>query len=98
MRLALALGRTARELGDALSADEWLEWQVFQMEEPLGEMRADMRIANVATILANAHRGHHPPFSPLDFMFAPERRQRTRDRFADESPLDMARAWGAKVP
>jgi hypothetical protein len=37
--------------------------------EPWGEERADLRMAIIATIFANAHRGpKQPPFAVADFM------------------------------
>ena len=75
-RLALALGRTVRELEHSLSSQELTEWIVFDSINPIGEIRGDIRNACLMALLANIHRDpKHPPFKPEDFLLEYEPRR-----------------------
>lgn len=52
-----------------MSGREFQEWQVYHSLWPLGERRADLRSAIVASVIANVNRGPDAPaYSPQDFM------------------------------
>jgi len=55
--LALALGRTVREIEDGMTMRERMEWQRFDYYEPIGAVRADMRAAIIAASVVNALTG-----------------------------------------
>jgi len=65
-RLALALGRTTRELAAQLGAREFRQWRDYYALEPWdGRLHAGL----IAATLANCRRGPDtPPFRPADFM------------------------------
>lgn len=94
MRLALALGRTLRELEASLTLAEARMWQEFMRTEPIGEERADWRAAMTTAILFNAHAARGQPMkSAADFVFMPEMRRGPPEDH--ETLADIARAWGA---
>jgi len=54
-----------------LDSRELTEWIAFSSIEPIGEMRADFRMANQMMLIANINRDstkHPSPFSVKDFM------------------------------
>lgn len=60
---------TKAELLNRISSREISEWIAFYNIEPFGEMRADLRAALIATVMANAWRGaNQSPFKITDFM------------------------------
>lgn len=70
-RLALAMGRTLKELREVLSYAEFQEWCLYYQIEPWGESRADLRAGIVASTLANIYmdfRGVDEKYKPADFM------------------------------
>ena len=68
-RLALALGRTVREIETTMDFNELMEWLAFMRLEPLGEIRADYRAGMISSVLANCNRGKDTKaFQPEDFM------------------------------
>ncbi|MEM4234433.1 MAG: DUF4035 domain-containing protein [Candidatus Methanomethylicaceae archaeon] len=67
-RLAIALGKTLRELAD-MPWSELAVWLAYSNIEPFGEQRADLRSAIVSAVIANCHRASGvAPYSPSDFM------------------------------
>jgi hypothetical protein len=71
-RLALALGRTVRELLEGIDSVELAKWQIYYSIEPFGELRADYRQAITSWLLACVHRkrGANPPRLE-DFLTVP---------------------------
>ena len=64
--VALALGKTVREIEDSMPATELTEWALFYAQHPFGEVRADFRAAIVAsTVSASAGNKNA---KPSDFM------------------------------
>lgn len=57
-----------------MDARELAEWRAYYQLEPLGEVRADMRMARICQVLANTHSSG-TSFHESDFMFQfePER-------------------------
>lgn len=54
-----------------MSSAEFSEWMAYAQIEPFGEERADLRMAILATIIANANRDpklRPEPFEVSDFM------------------------------
>ncbi len=52
-----------------MDARELAEYMAFDLIEPVGELRADMRAGIVASTIANCNRGRgQSAFSPSDFM------------------------------
>lgn len=70
-RLALALHRSVNELLDTLTYRELVDWGVHYKSEPWGDLRADVRSAQIAMILANTNRDpkkRPEPYKLVDFM------------------------------
>lgn len=65
------------------------EWEQLEITEGFGEVRADLRMAQLAQLSAAK------PTKLLDWVFSPDLRPPPA---REESLLDMARAWGAEVP
>ena len=58
-----------RELKHRLSSDEFRHWLAFYRLDPWGDMRADLRSAQIAALTANLWRGKHQrPINVEDFM------------------------------
>jgi hypothetical protein len=72
MRLALALGRTVRELERSLSHAEWIEWIAYYGLDPWGDQRDDMRMARLVTAVLAPHS--KSTVNPADHMLFPEDR------------------------
>lgn len=51
-----------------MSAGELVEWQAFDAIEPIGEVRADLRAALIASTFANVMRGKRPAAPLSDFL------------------------------
>lgn len=58
LRLALALGKTVREIEETMPATELAEWAQLYEEEPFGDVRADLHAAIVACTVARALGGN----------------------------------------
>jgi len=70
MRLALAMGRTVRELEEAMGADEWADWLAFQAEYDLPD---DFLVTGqLGALISGVVGGRHRPsdFAPY---YRPER-------------------------
>ena len=68
-RLALAMGRTVRELLGAMDSHELTEWIAFDIVEPIGGKRGDIQAAIIAATVANANRGKlGKALQPADFI------------------------------
>ncbi len=60
---------TKAELLNRISCPELSERIAFASIEPFGEVRAEIRAAMIATVMANAWRGkNQAPFKITDFM------------------------------
>lgn len=61
---------TLAELGERMTAREFLAWQAFDAVEPIGGERLDLAAGIVAATIANANRDakRTKPFKPADFM------------------------------
>jgi hypothetical protein len=69
--LALALGKTVRQLLADISSEELTEWRAYSMLEPFGEQLADQRHGIALAALANLHRDpqcRRLPYRPEDFI------------------------------
>jgi hypothetical protein len=69
--LALALGKTARQLLSELTSEEITEWQAYYELEPFGELVADQRHGIAQATLANLKRDPRKrpdAFKPEDFL------------------------------
>lgn len=76
-------------LVEVLDARQLSEWEAFLSLEPLGEERADLRMANQMTLIANIHRDSKRKTSPYglkDFLFDFEGREEKRE----EDPQKLA--------
>ena len=54
-----------------MSSREFAEWRVYAAQEPIGEKRGDLRIATVATLLAESNRDRkkrRKPFRIAEFL------------------------------
>jgi hypothetical protein len=55
----------------AMSWEQFMEWVHFFGLEPMPEVRADLRAATIASVIANVNRNpkkRSRPYSPKDFM------------------------------
>lgn len=78
--MALALGRTVRELDETLSSTELSYWMAFYNIHPFGSDRDNVHSAIIAATIANANRGKsQPPFSADDFMIKNQSEKRKQD-------------------
>jgi len=77
-----------------MSSHELTEWKVYEVVEPFGEARADLRAGIIAATVANFSGNRakgSKALSPLDFMplLKPvterDRRRETRDRLRELS-------------
>lgn len=67
--LALELGRTVAELEDAMTAQEFGEWQAYYGLHPFGASGGWFRTGVVASTIANVNRSNgSEPFCPADFI------------------------------
>lgn len=67
------------ELLNRTSSRELTEWMAYAGLEPWGEERADLRMAIIASTIANANRDpkkRRKPFKPEDFLPKFDRSQR----------------------
>lgn len=63
------MGVTVAELLSRIDSRELSEWMAFYKLEPWGDERADLRIAILASLYANANRKKgQAPFKPSDFI------------------------------
>lgn len=59
------------ELLERMPATEFDDWLRYEQIEPFGEIRADFRIAQLASLIANVNRDPQKQpkaFGPMDFM------------------------------
>lgn len=69
IRLALALGRSPRELMLSVSSDELAELMAYNRLEPFGYHADNWRAGLVAATFANVNRRKgQRPYTPQDFM------------------------------
>ncbi|MEM6681813.1 MAG: hypothetical protein AAF607_06200 [Pseudomonadota bacterium] len=85
-RLALALGKHLHEI-EALPAREVMRWAAYDAQEPIGEVRSDLRMAR----LAQAFTGHK---DPLDFVFFLT--EDDRNRIKMEKQMATVKGWAAR--
>lgn len=68
----------------AMTSEQLAWWEAYFRVEPFGEERADLRMAILAALIANANRDpkkRRKPYTPADFM----------PQFGDETePQDVA--------
>lgn len=57
---------TVRELQARMGSDEFTEWMAFDAIDPIGERRADYRMAQLCQLLANINRDPARPAYALD--------------------------------
>ena len=81
--MALALGRTVQELLETLDYDELLEWHEYYCLEPFGEIRADLRMANLCALTANINRDSKKrpqPYGLEQFMLFKEEQPKKEEK------------------
>lgn len=63
------MGCTVRELQARMDSAEFTEWQAFDALEPIGERRADLRMALLCQLIANINRDpKRAAYSINDFL------------------------------
>jgi hypothetical protein len=74
------MGRTKRELLDAMDAAELQDWIALQERDPFTSDRADLRAGIIAAVIANVNSSRRT-FRPSDFMpeFGPPQEQTDED-------------------
>lgn len=71
-RLALALGKTVKQLLHEVSSAELCEWRAYFKHEPWGSIMDDQRHGIAVAALANINRDRKSkpdPFRPVDFIY-----------------------------
>jgi len=72
MQLALQFGRTLKELGESMTAEEFGLWWALWKEEPFGEWAHYFRSSLICSTLANyagkCRKEGAQPANPMDFM------------------------------
>lgn len=69
-----------------MTAEQFMEWQVFATLEPFDEERQDQRMGSVVQMLANIHRGKNQSrFSLRDSTL----------RFGDATRVQQVQDWRA---
>jgi hypothetical protein len=66
-----------------ISSVQFAEWMAYSRLEPWGEERDDLRMAIIASTIANVNRGKNTQaFKPQDFMpsFEPETEEQAAER------------------
>jgi len=63
----------------SMSAEQFYGWMEYAALEPFGEERADLRIAILDSLVANALGGKGKRFTPRDFMPFAEDQQPTTE-------------------
>ena len=70
------------------------EWMAFDLVSPIGEKRADIRMAILASILANVNRGPDTaPFTPTQFMPGFDVESEEPERQSMKSQLGIAQMF-----
>jgi len=80
MRLAMALGWSLHDVQTYMTCAEVRQWRAYDVIEPFGEERADLRAAIVAHTVASCFAGR--PQNIEDFM--PDFEQETRRQTVEE--------------
>lgn len=80
MRLALAMGRTVRELEESMGSDEWDDWVKFHSLYDLPD--GFLVTANVCTLVSQGLGGKGAAANFAPYYAAPERRGLTQDQSA----------------
>jgi len=101
---------TVYELQGRMSSHEFSEWIAYSRIYPIGEDRADARMALLASVIANAS-GSKKKFKPEDFLpdyleqfekqvlqQTPEGRQTLRERLAEKVLAIFRQFSQAKKP
>jgi len=93
-RLALRLGRTVEELEASISHQELVNWQGFNLIEPIGDNRQDIQFAALLQLLTNIYRKPQTEPYPLsEFLFNWGQRQldaaRSKEEIAQECQAAM---------
>lgn len=79
-----------------MSSAEFAEWVAWNRLEPLGERRADLRMAVLASVIANARRAENtPPIKPADFWFDFD--QTLEAKQSPEQQLAAIELWNAAL-
>jgi hypothetical protein len=65
--VALALGKTVREIEEGMPATEIAEWAVYYKDRPFGDFRGDLRMGILAALIARTMGGSKTA-KPSDFM------------------------------
>jgi hypothetical protein len=74
--LALALGKSIKELMESMTTKEYLTWWNYYNERPFGELRADYRMGLNTQTLISPHLKQSKPLK--DFIL----------QFGDNNPTD----------
>lgn len=68
-QLAGYLGQTVEQAQNGMDAEEFARWQAYDRLDPIGQWRADLRAARIASTIANIWRGPRTrPYRLEDFM------------------------------
>ena len=90
VRLALALGKTIREI-EALDARELAEWMAYARLEPFGPLQEDFRAGQIAAMVASPYLPKEKRVSAADF-FPSLKLRRT-----DEKQAAKDAAWAERL-
>ena len=77
---------------------EFRQWQVYHSMFPIGPKRDDWRIAQLAALYVNAHRGKGAAPAPVsDFMWQPPRDEPDADDEAEQLRIFLGTLPAPKV-
>jgi Protein of unknown function (DUF4035) len=92
----LALGKTVRQLQAEISSAEFSEWLAYNMIEPFGEERGDLRAGIIACTFAQANAKKGKRFKPEDFMPKFNKPRKTQEEMAMIAK-QFAMAWNGQM-
>jgi hypothetical protein len=90
--LALALGKTRKQLLQQLDSDELADWEALEDEDPWGQLRDDWRIAKLTAEIVNAVGGSADGeiYTPKHGLLAFVREQQSAPPPAPPTPEQLA--------
>ena len=93
MRLCELFGCTLDELGDRMSSEEYTKWQALYSVAPFGDLRADIRQAQLLLMVGSMFRSKTA--APLDVMqFMPFERPPKKVRIQSREEIaEVMNCW-----
>lgn len=94
MDLALAMGRTVRELMDSLESAEYTDWLAYGRIRPVGESAQDWHFATLKTLIANQwRRSKDKPIGPEKLLLAYIKPEKPVEELTPEEVREQAQKF-----